>query len=155
MIPLPPVEEEQELTSLEDHGKEFFLHPAIAIAWQKMKRAAKSESIHLEIVSAFRSFARQNEIIENKRKKEIPDSEIFKVSAPAGFSEHHSGRAIDITTPGFDPLKEEFEDSEAFEWLSRRAIDFGFSLSYPRENQYGIAYEPWHWLHQGNAEPGS
>lgn len=101
----------------------------------------------MELVSAFRSIARQSEIIENKRAKGIGDSDIFKVSAPAGFSEHHSGRAIDVTTTGYTPLEEEFEDSEAFKWLLMRGMEFGFTLSYPKENQFGIAYEPWHWLY--------
>ncbi|MEM6885904.1 MAG: M15 family metallopeptidase [Verrucomicrobiota bacterium] len=152
MIPLPPVEEEQGLIALTDNGNEFFLHPDAAHAWMRLKEAAASENVQLELVSAFRSVARQAEIIENKRKRGIPDSDIFRINAPAGFSEHHSGRAIDISTTGFAPLEEEFENSEAFKWLSKRAIDFGFSMSYPRENRFGIAYEPWHWFYQSEVE---
>jgi len=71
--------------------------------------------------------------------------EILRVSAAPGYSEHHSGRALDLTTPGFAPVEEEFERSDAFAWLRRRAADFRFRLSYPRDNVHGIAYEPWHW----------
>ena len=71
--------------------------------------------------------------------------EILKVSAAPGYSEHHSGRVVDLTTPGYAPLEEEFEDSAAFAWLCRSAAEHGFYLSYPRGNPHGIAYEPWHW----------
>ena len=56
-----------------------------------------------------------------------------------------SGRAVDLTTPGYAPVEEEFERSPAFAWLKRHASRFGFRLSYPRRNRHGIAYEPWHW----------
>ena len=71
--------------------------------------------------------------------------EILKVNAAPGYSEHHTGRAVDIATPGSRPLTEEFEDTDAFRWLESRAIEFGFSMTYPRDNPWGIAYEPWHW----------
>ena len=63
--------------------------------------------------------------------------EILSVSAPPGYSEHHSGRAVDVTTDGVRPLELEFEGTAAFTWLSRHAGRFGFSLSYPRQNPYG------------------
>ncbi len=67
---------------------------------------------------------------------------ILKVNAAPGFSEHHTGCALDITTPGYDALKESFEKSPAFDWLTGNASRFGFSLSFPRGNAAGIAYEP-------------
>ncbi len=67
-----------------------------------------------------------------------------------GFSEHHSGRAIDIHTKGKNILDEEFESTEEFIWLSKNAAQFEFRLSYPRSNSFGIIYEPWHWFYTGN-----
>ena len=64
---------------------------------------------------------------------------------PPGFSEHHSGRALDLGTPGCDGLSEDFEATQAFEWLSESASRFGFVLSYPHDNAWGFSYEPWHW----------
>jgi D-alanyl-D-alanine carboxypeptidase len=63
---------------------------------KKMKDAARTVGISLYIVSAFRSFERQSEIIEQKREKGLSEEDAFKVSAPPGFSEHNTGRAVDI-----------------------------------------------------------
>ena len=46
------------------------------------------------------------------------------------FSEHHTGRAIDIATPGTRPLTAEFESSAAFVWLEAHAATFGFRMPY-------------------------
>ena len=67
------------------------------------------------------------------------------MNAAPGYSEHHTGCAVDIATPGSRPLTEEFEDSQAFRWLTDNAGKFGFSMSYPRNNPAGFIYEPWHW----------
>ena len=145
--PQPQFIEQQDLFEFKDEGINFQLHPDAFTAWKKMKDAARTVGISLYIVSAFRSFERQSEIIEKKRMKGIPEEDIFKVSAPPGFSEHHTGKAVDLNTKGFPALEEDFERSEAFKWLSLNAKDFGFRLSYPRENKFGMAYEPWHWFY--------
>jgi len=71
--------------------------------------------------------------------------EILTVNAAPGYSEHHSGYALDIGTPGEPPAEESFESTAAFAWLGEHAGRFGFQLSYPRDNPHGIVYEPWHW----------
>ncbi len=101
--------------------------------------------MELQVVSAFRSIEYQLGIIRRKLERGLAIDEILRVSAAPGYSEHHSGRALDITTPGFAALEEQFEDSAAFAWLSTNAQSYGFWLSYPRGNPHGIAYEPWHW----------
>ena len=52
--------------------------------------------------------------------------EILSASAPPGYSEHHTGRAIDIDTDGAPPLEIEFEGTPAFAWLTTHAGRFGF-----------------------------
>jgi D-alanyl-D-alanine carboxypeptidase len=110
-----------------------------------MREAARENQVTLEIVSAFRSADYQLGILRAKRERGLSIAEILRVSAAPGYSEHHSGRAVDLTTPGHAPLEEEFESSRAFAWLRKHAKRFGFALSYPRRNAHGIAYEPWHW----------
>ncbi len=127
------------------HAREQFLAQPAAAAWQRMLGAAADDGVTLQIVSAYRSVDYQCGIVERKLACGQTIDEILRVSAAPGYSEHHSGRAVDLTTPGFEPLEEEFESSPAFAWLCRNAARFLFALSYPRGNPHGIAYEPWHW----------
>lgn len=126
-------------------GRMQQLTPLAAERWAAMVAAAARENVVLLIVSGFRSVDYQAALIRNKISAGQQIGDILKVNAAPGFSEHHTGRAVDIATPGSRPLTEEFETSVAFAWLQRRAADFGFSMSYPRDNAWGISYEPWHW----------
>ena len=130
---------------LDVHGREQWLQPRAARAFAAMRERAARDGIELQIVSAFRSIEYQLGIIERKLSRGQTIDEILRVSAAPGYSEHHSGRCVDFTTPGFAALEEEFENSPAFAWLTRHASSFGFTLSYPRGNRHDIAYEPWHW----------
>ena len=126
-------------------GRMQRLTPRAASSWQRMQSAARAEGVTLLIVSGFRSFEYQAELIRNKLGAGQLIDDILKVSAAPGYSQHHSGEAIDIATPGSRPLTEEFEHSEAFSWLRLNAGGYGFSLTYPRGNAYGFVFEPWHW----------
>jgi len=127
------------------HGRERQLSPYAAGRWLELRAAAQQDGIELLLVSAFRSVEYQRQIFERKIAAGQSLEEILKVNAPPGYSEHHTGKAVDLTTPGCAPLTEEFETSAAFAWLVRHAHRFGFAMTYPRENRFGIAYEPWHW----------
>lgn len=121
------------------------LTPDAAVKWQQMLLAAANEGIRIFIVSGFRSFDYQADLIRKKLAAGQNIDEILRVNAAPGFSQHHSGVAVDIATPGSRPLTEEFEASEAFNWLADHAAEFGFSMTYPRNNIWGFVYEPWHW----------
>lgn len=129
-------------------GQDHLMTPEAAHAWNSMKQAAQKEQVILEVVSSFRTIERQIAIIQNKLNRNMPIEQILTLSAPPGYSEHHTGRAIDINTPGCAATEEEFEDTAAFRWLQENARNFGFTLSYPRGNALGFIYEPWHWCHQ-------
>ncbi len=140
-------EECRELASIgnDRFGREQMLAPPAAKAWCAMCHAAERDGIELEVASAYRSVGYQASIIERKKQSGQALHRILKVSAAPGFSEHHTGCALDLATPGSEPLEVEFERTEAFEWLVDSAQQFGFQMSFPRNNRHGIAYEPWHW----------
>jgi D-alanyl-D-alanine carboxypeptidase len=126
-------------------GRMQRLTPETAASWQQMLTAARDDGIMLLIVSGYRSFEYQASLIRKKVNAGQSLSEILQVNAAPGFSEHHTGRAVDVASPGSRPLTEEFESSEAFAWLRVNAAQYGFSMSYPRDNPEGFIYEPWHW----------
>jgi len=113
-----------------------------------MKAAAHADGVGLQIVSAFRSLDRQVDIIRRKIDAGQTVEEILSVSAPPGYSEHHTGCAVDIGTLGFDSLEEVFEQSRAFAWLTEKATLYRFFMSFPRDNAFGYRHEPWHWAYR-------
>lgn len=156
----PPLPTYRDATSLEEVepnilGRMERLAPGTARDWRAMKSAAAEDGVGLLLVSGFRSIERQLALIRAKLERGDDIEAILGVNAAPGYSEHHTGKAVDIATPGSRPLTEDFEHSEAFAWLECHARRFGFHMPYGRGNQYGFAYEPWHWSQLGAARSGS
>ncbi len=144
---LPCFDDVSELYSLgrDVFNREQFATQETVNAWNKMHSAAQQDHIVLQLVSAFRSITYQEELIRRKLDRKIDLKTILNVNAPPGYSEHHSGRALDITTPEFTALESHFDKSPAFQWLFHNASTYGFTMTYPKKNKFGFAYEPWHW----------
>ncbi|MDG0997352.1 MAG: D-alanyl-D-alanine carboxypeptidase family protein [Gammaproteobacteria bacterium] len=141
--------------ALVEAGEDIYGRPQLLTretfeSWKKMCQQAALDGVLLQLVSGFRDLDYQAEIIRRKLDRGQALNEILKINAAPGFSEHHTGRAIDLTSPGGLALQEKFEESCAFKWLINNAVSFGFNMSYPRNNQAGIAYEPWHWCYDGH-----
>lgn len=147
-LPAYPDARELVIAETDADGREYLLVPEAAQAWRAMRLAAHRDGVILEIVSAFRDIERQAGIIRAKLDRGMPIDTILTLSAPPGYSEHHTGRAIDINTPGCEATEEPFEHTDAFRWLMLHAQRFRFTLSYPRGNALGFIYEPWHWCYQ-------
>jgi len=145
---LPRFTEPEELVDVGPNiiGRMQRLTPETAQAWTDMQTAAAADSIELLIVSGFRSIADQARLIWNKLCEGQTIDTILKVNTAPGFSQHHTGRAIDIATPGVRPLTEPFDESPAFQWLDTHAETFGFRMPYRYNNEWGLTYEPWHWF---------
>lgn len=133
-------------------GRERFLTAETAAAWEKMRAAAEADGVTLLLVSAFRSLDYQVGIFKRKLEKGQSIDQILNVNLPPGYSEHHTGRAIDIAAPGAPPLTEEFDQTLAFRWLQSHAHRFNFTMTYPRGNSHGVIYEPWHWVYGESAK---
>lgn len=85
-------------------------------------------------------------------------------SAPPGFSEHHTGYAIDFcdgaTPQTCDDLQPNFAGTAAGKWLIAHGADYGFEMSFPMQDDpciarsgrpaQGVGYEPWHWRYVGS-----
>ena len=144
---LPRYDDAVTLVDVEPNivGRMQQLAPATAIAWQQMKHAAAADGVELLIVSGYRSIDYQATLFEQKLAAGASIEQILEVNAAPGFSQHHSGRAIDIATRGTRPLTEEFEATEAFTWLCAHGSSYEFRLPYGRGNRHGFCFEPWHW----------
>ena len=132
------------------YNREQFLNLKAAQSFIKMQNHAKRDSIDLRFVSAFRSFSAQKKIIQRKLKTGYPIKKILIENKLPGYSEHHTGKAIDLTSKELNGLSVSFEDTKEFTWLINNAAEYNFYLSYPKNNKEGIMYEPWHWMFKNN-----
>ena len=135
-----------------DDGKLVRLAPRAAAAWRRMLTAAAAEGVTLWPLSGFRSVARQTAIVRTNLAQGRPLADLLRFVAAPGCSEHHTGRAIDIGSPDeSEHFEASFDRTKEYRWLKRHAGEFGFRLSYPKNNPHGIGYEPWHWCYVGPA----
>ncbi len=140
------------LVAIDDTGKHK-LKKAAATAFVRMQDAAKADGISLLPLSTYRSIEDQQYLFfEVKSIRGQDASTRAEVSAPPGYSEHHTGYAVDIgdgTAPDTN-LSVSFEETAAFQWLQENASHYSFELSFLPNNEQGITYEPWHWRFVGD-----
>jgi len=105
-----------------------------------MTEAARQEGIALMVSSAYRPYEYQ-EMLYNRYVEKDGQEAADRYSAKPGKSQHQLGTVID-----FGSIDDSFADTDAGQWMTRRAGEFGFSLSYPRgmEEITGYQWESWH-----------
>lgn len=116
---------------------------------ERMLGSLRAETgVNLWVVSGFRSVADQQTIWDRKLQTQTP-AQIERTNARPGFSEHHTGRAVNLALRGKYSLsanewRSNPELVKAFQWLNRNASKFGFLAG----NSTGVNFEPWHWMHR-------
>ena len=127
------------------YGRKVEMVAPAASALKRMFAAAARDGVKLETVSGFRSINYQTGLIRRKLKSGMGIQKALTINAVPGYSEHQTGCAVDLTTPGVPAADGSFARSKAFAWLRQHGAAFGFHLSFPPGNPYGYEYEPWHW----------
>jgi len=118
-------------------------------AYIEMAKDAKEDGVQLLANSTYRTYERQDEIYKDfYYSKGISYADSY--AARAGHSEHQTGLALDIFTSGTSTT-DNFEESDAFTWLTNNAYKYGFILRYPKDKEYltGYNYESWHYRYLG------
>ncbi len=128
-------------------NKELKLHTKVIPFFEDMLADAKEDGVELWVTSAYRSFYDQASLKGAYTVTYGSGANAF--SADQGFSEHQLGTTIDFTTSNMNGgLTNAFASTPAYEWLTKNAHKYGFTLSYPESNAYYV-YEPWHWRFVG------
>ncbi len=141
-------------SDLVEVGNQQKLRRAAARAFRQMVAAAARQRVAIAPLSGFRDKYTQHQLFYGVAAKRGQSwQERAKVSAPPGYSEHHTGYALDLGDGSFPGrnLGESFENTPAFRWLLVNAESYGFEMSFPRNNPQGVGYEPWHWRFVGDA----
>ncbi|WP_320670734.1 transglycosylase SLT domain-containing protein [Patulibacter defluvii] len=101
------------------------MRPDVALAFDRMRAAARRDGRALTVVSGFRSNAEQARLFAANPNP--------RMVAPPGRSNHRLGIALDLGP------------AASYGWLAARAARFGFRKP--------MAWEPWHW--EFTRDPGS
>src|SRR3989338_2286830 len=109
---------------------------------ERLLTDAARAGVDLQIISAYRSFGEQAGL---KQAYSVTyGTGANKFSADQGYSEHQLGTTVDFTTKALGAGFASFEGTPAYTWLLAHAHEYGFVLSYPKNNSYYV-FEPWHW----------
>jgi D-alanyl-D-alanine carboxypeptidase len=131
------------------------MRKAAADSFLQMQADANAQGVSLTPLSGFRTVEEQNRLFFGVKKDRNQEAKKrAEVSAPPGYSEHHTGYAIDIGD-GRSPaanLNVSFEKTAAFRWLKNNANRYSFEISFPPNNVQGVSYEPWHWRYVGDRD---
>lgn len=114
---------------------------------KKLLDDAKSSSVEIYVKSGYRSFGEQ-EMLKSIYKVTYGAGTANSFSADQGYSEHQLGTTVDFITTGLNGQLDGFDNTVAYQWLQNNAYRYGFTLSYPKGNDYYV-YEPWHWRFVG------
>jgi LAS superfamily LD-carboxypeptidase LdcB len=131
-------------------GNGQWLDKPAAEAFLQMQQHAERDGIKLVPNSGHREHQRQKDLRATyerllKAWQELPPSDRERTpqpvkAAPAGFSDHEAGDAVDINRAPGDNPKTKKADSPIDAWLDAHAHRYGFIRTVPSE--------PWHFAHR-------
>lgn len=130
------------------------IHRGALDQYRALIKAARRDGVVLVPISGFRSERYQQELYDRQLGKLGSVESATTINAPPGYSEHHTGYAIDFGdgTKLETNTKLSFEQTPAFTWLKAHGAKYGFQMSFAKENPDRVSYEPWHWRFVGTRD---
>lgn len=99
------------------------------------------------VTQGTRTYEEQQQMLE-KKIQEFGENQT--IAQKPGFSEHHTGLAMDISIY-INGIMSAFTGENEYSWIFENAHKYGFILRYPmnKEDITGISYESWHFRYVG------
>lgn len=145
-LPKQPDCQELEEVRCGKNDAPILMEPNTAKKWQELSAAAEKAGFVFTVRCGYRSPEEQAKLIADDVVHNGDLNYTLEQFLAPGYSEHHTGRALDILLPeGEWLLPEQYVTADSYAWFFENAEKFGFSLSYPANNEWGIYPEPWHW----------
>lgn len=122
--------------------------------FNNLRNELLEEGIDIELDSTYRSVDEQIELW-NYFREEYGEDYCKQYLATPGYSEHHTGLAIDVFLIKNGKIIRENDamiaERETFTKVHEKLAKHGFILRYPenKDNITGYAYEPWHFRYVG------
>lgn len=119
-----------------------------ADAFVKMRNDASRENLRIRAVSGYRTVSYQRGLY-NRYLSSDSQENVDRYSARPGYSEHHTGLAVDVFG-SVDGLRQ-FENTPEFPWVRDNCYKYGFIIRYFEETEdiTGYESEPWHLRYVG------
>lgn len=148
--------------------EEFQVDKRIVTSYKELAAAAEKAGYSLALISAYRSIEDQQANFDHQvnyimtargiSKEEAVAATKESISEP-GYSEHHTGLAVDVVDQAWlnsnppSVLESSFGETDAGKWLAANCQEYGFVIRYPagKEDLTKISYEPWHLRYVGKA----
>ena len=118
-------------------------------AYLELKKDLEADGVKIDLDSAYRSVEAQQEIVKDFTEK-YGEEYVKQYVAVPGYSEHHTGLALDLylNIDGKDVIYNEdlVQYPEVWKKIHEKLADHGFILRYleGKESITGFNYEPWH-----------
>ncbi|OTN76698.1 hypothetical protein A5886_001776 [Enterococcus sp. 8G7_MSG3316] len=163
--PKNKIDQEIAQSGLAKLSNGYLVDKRIVSAYEDLAEAADQAGYPLVMVSAYRSVAYQKQIFAENvatlmsrgdSQEEATKTTKLTFTEP-GYSEHHTGLAIDVVDKAWyqdhttDVLDHQFGDTDGGKWIQVHAREYGFIVRYPK-GKYAITqidYEPWHLRYVG------
>ena len=141
--------EPDNLVSMSGYGNGYLVKDTHD-AYAEMYAAAKEDGMNLLVTTSYRNYGFQSTLYWNYVNSDGQAS-ADTYSARPGYSEHHSGLAVDLSTPSLTNAFTEFVYTDEYKWMQANCYKYGFIQRYTDENQYITGYQPeaWHYRYVG------
>ena len=146
-IDFAPQVREIESSSALDNSRGLRLRDIAASALEEMAAEMEFQKVgQLFVNSAYRTYEYQGELFLQKIEQ-YGEAEALLRSAKAGYSEHQTGLAVDVSVPAQGcAIMQCFGETDAGKWIAENSWRFGFIVRYKLDTEAitGYTYEPWH-----------
>ncbi len=138
-------------------GETYLVEEKALEQFLKLQKECADEGIIIELDSTTRSVAKQQELWDEWTIEKGEDY-VKKYVAVPGYSEHHTGLAIDVCLEKdgrrIDDNDEMIAEREIFAKVHEKLAKYGFILRYldGKDAETGYSYEPWHFRYIDNPE---
>ena len=139
------------------YGDEYKVEKKAYEQFLEMQKELANEGIVIELDSVTRSVAEQ-QTLWDKWTVEYGEAYVKKYVAVPGYSEHHTGLAIDICIEKDGKRINDNDDmiaeKEIFAKIHTKLAKYGFILRYldGKDSITGYGYEPWHFRYINDPE---
>ena len=147
--------------SINSVGDDVFVEAEAYKAYLGLKEEVENElkdrDVTLQLDSAYRSEAAQQKIVDDFTEK-YGEEYVKNYVAVPGYSEHHTGLALDLYFIVGDKTVYENEDlvqyTDIWDVIHEKLPKYGFILRYPegKDEITKVSYEPWHLRYVGSPE---